>query len=169
MDEKDLQKIVDAVKENIKSPSINKGSSSTYKKDNITLIAAKLLAEAVEKEAERVGVKAVIAITNSGANPVLIHSTDDSFIASYDVALQKAYTSVAIKMPTSALKTMAQPNQPLYGIQFTNNCRIVVFGGGDPLKIGDEIVGGLGVSGGTEELDTYLSAYGADYFKNNLA
>jgi uncharacterized protein GlcG (DUF336 family) len=64
---------------------------------------------------------------------------------------------------------MAQPNQPLYGIQFTNNCRIVVFGGGDPLKIGDTVVGGLGVSGGTEELDTYLSAYGADYFKNNLA
>ena len=113
MDEKDLRKIVDAVKDNIKSPSINKGSASTYKTDNITLNTAKLLAEAVEKEAARVGVKAVIAITNSGANPILIHATDDSFIASYDVALQKAYTSVSLKMPTSTLKSMAQPNPPL--------------------------------------------------------
>ncbi len=169
MDDYTLAQIVEAVKKNINSPSSPGSTPVTYRKENITLAAAKVLADVIEEEAKRVGVKAVIAITNTGANPVLIHATDDSFIASYDVALQKAFTSVALKMPTSTLKGMAQPGSPLYGIQFTNNGRIVIFGGGDPLTVGDTIVGGLGVSGGSEELDTYLSDFGAKYFKENIA
>ena len=42
--------------------------------------------------------------------------------------------------------------------------RIVIFGGGDPLPYGGEIVGGIGVSGGSAEEDTALSAYGAELF-----
>ncbi len=168
MDNFSIEQIVEAVKKNINSPS-SESTLVTYEKKNISLKAAKLLADAIEEEAKKVGVKAVIAISNTGGNPVLIHATDDSFIASYDVALQKAYTSVALKMPTSTLKGMAQPNSPLYGIQFTNQGKIVIFGGGDPLTVGDTIVGGLGVSGGTEELDTYLSDFGAKYFKENIA
>ena len=52
----------------------------------------------------------------------------------------------------------------LYGIQFTNDGQIVIFGGGEPLKIGDRVIGGLGVSGGSEEQDAALAAYGAEIF-----
>ncbi len=131
---------------------------------NITLDLAKKLALAIEQKAKEIGVNAVVAICNSGANPVLVECMDNSYIASYDVALNKAFTVVALKMPTSKLKTMTSPGDPLYGIQFTNNGKIVIFGGGDPLKIGDKIIGGLGVSGGSEEQDTYLSKYGSEYF-----
>ena len=60
---------------------------------------------------------------------------------------------------------MRQPGGSLYGIQFTNNGKIVIFGGGEPLynKKG-EIIGGLGVSGGTEEQDTALAEYGQSVF-----
>ena len=131
---------------------------------NITLDLAKKLALAIEQKAKEIGVNAVVAICNSGANPVLVECMDNSYIASYDVALNKAFTVVALKMPTSKLKTMTNPGDPLYGIQFTNNGKIVIFGGGDPLKIGDKIIGGLGVSGGSEEQDTFLSKYGSEYF-----
>ena len=127
----------------------------------MNLDKAKKLALIVENEAKRIGVKAVVAISNSGARPVLVECMDDSYIASYDVAFNKAYTVVALKMPTSKLKTLSQPNQPLYGIQFTNQGQIVIFGGGEPLYKDGKIVGGLGVSGGTEEQDTYLAEFGA--------
>lgn len=127
----------------------------------MTLDKAKKLALIVEKEASRIGVKAVVAISNSAARPVLVECMDDSYIASYDVAFNKAYTVVSLKMSTSKLKTLSQPNGPLYGIQFTNQGQIVIFGGGEPLYVGGKIVGGLGVSGGSEEQDTYLAEFGA--------
>ncbi|MBP3361775.1 MAG: heme-binding protein [Clostridia bacterium] len=130
----------------------------------ITLKLAKKLAGAVEKKAEELGLKVVVAIADSAARPVLVECMDGAYIASYDIAFNKAYTSAALKMSTINLKALSQPGASLYGIQFTNGGRIVIFGGGDPLKSGDRIVGGLGVSGGTEEQDTMLSAYGAELF-----
>ena len=134
----------------------------------MTLEIAGKLAMRVEEKAREIGVNAVVAITDSGANPVLVHSMDDAYIASYDIALNKAYTVVSLKMPTKALKELAAPGGSLYGIQFTNQGRIVIFGGGNPLYSGDKIVGGLGVSGGTEEQDTFLSEYGASVFEEIL-
>ena len=78
----------------------------------------------------------------------------------------KAYTVVALKMSTAALKGMSQPGGSLYGIQHTNDGKIVIFGGGDPLVYNSQIIGGLGVSGGSEEQDTALSAYGASILEN---
>ena len=152
MCDREITKIVEDVVNNIKS------------KPEMTLNLAKKLAEKVEAEAAKIGVNAVVAISNSGARPVLVECMDDSYIASYDVAFQKAYTVVALKMPTIELKALSQPNQPLYGIQFTNNGQIVIFGGGVPLKVNGKIVGGLGVSGGSEEQDTYLADFGGKVF-----
>ena len=128
----------------------------------MSLKLAKKVIEAVEKKAAEIGVNVVVAISDAGARPVAVECMDDSYIASYDIALNKAFTSVAVKMPTVKLKEFSQPGGSLYGIQFTNNGQIVIFGGGDPLVYGGKIIGGIGVSGGTEEQDIYLSAYGAE-------
>ncbi len=135
---------------------------------SITLNQAKLLAEKVEKEAARIGVKAVVAIAGSGANIVCVECMDDSYLASYDIAVNKTYTCIALKMSTKELKPLAQPGASLYGIQFTNGGKIVVFGGGVPLKNGDKIIGAIGVSGGTEEQDTYLAEYGEKVFMEEI-
>lgn len=136
------------------------------RQDKMTLSLARKLSEEVRKEAEKIGVNAVVSVSDSGARPVLTECMDDSYIASYDIALNKAFTVVSLKMSTGELKNLAQPGQSLYGIQFTNNSKIVIFGGGEPLKIGDRVIGGLGVSGGTEEQDTYLAGYGRKVFEN---
>lgn len=133
-------------------------------KQDMSLELAKELAARVEQKAAQMGVKAVIVVMNGGANPVLVHCMDDSFIASYDVAFNKAYTVVGLKISTIELKKLAQPGGSLYGIQNTNGGRIVIFGGGEPLIAGGRIVGGLGVSGGTENEDTALAAYGRQVF-----
>lgn len=133
-------------------------------KQDMSLELAKTLAQRVEEKAVQMGVKAVVVVMNSGANPVLVHCMDDSFIASYDVAFNKAYTVVGLKISTIELKKLAQPGGSLYGVQNTNGGRIVIFGGGEPLMAGGRIIGGLGVSGGTEEEDTALAAYGRQVF-----
>ena len=152
MNDHEIKTIVESVVKNI-------GNNQ-----EMTLTLAKRLAEKVEAEAAKIGVNAVVAVSNSAARPVLVECMDDSYIASYDVAFNKAYTVVALKMSTIDLKALSQPNQPLYGIQFTNDGQIVIFGGGVPLKSNGKIIGGLGVSGGSEEQDTYLAAYGEKVF-----
>ena len=154
MNEKDLNGIIEAVMRDMNDVS------------SITLDMALALAEAVRKKASEIGVKAVVAIADRGANPVLVQCMDDSYIASYDIALNKAYTSVALKMPTCRLSELAKPGSSLYGIQFTNQGKIVIFGGGEPLCNREgEIIGAIGVSGGSESEDTALAAYGKEIFE----
>ncbi len=153
MDEHALKIIADTITREISS-------------GDITLDEAKTLSEQVRKRAKEMGVNAVVAVSNRSARPILVECMDDSFIASYDVAVSKAFTVVSLKMSTSELKPLAQPGGSLYGIQFTNDGKIVIFGGGEPLKnSAGKIVGGLGVSGGTEEQDTALAAYGKEIFE----
>ena len=144
-------------------------SSLKADRSKMTLSLAERLADAVIEEAKRTGVKAVVCVSNAGGHPILVKTMDDAYIASYDVAVNKAYTVVALKMSTMTLKPLAQPGESLYGIQFTNGGKIVIFGGGDPLcdEMGN-IVGGLGVSGGSEEQDAALSAFGKAYFEAKM-
>ena len=157
MNEQALQSIVDTVVKQIKAPR------------DMTLDTALALAEKVKAKAHKMGVKAVVAVSNRAGHPILAECMDDAYIASYDIAVQKAFTVVSLKMSTSDLKPLAQPGGSLYGIQFTNNGKIVIFGGGEPLKnAAGEIIGGLGVSGGSEEQDTALAAYGKQIFEKGM-
>lgn len=125
----------------------------------ITLDSAKRLIERIEQEALRRNKPSVIAVCSPDGNPVAVHVMDGSFLVSFDMAVKKAYTSVAVKMSTMELSRLAQPGQTFYGLgKMSDN--IVIFGGGVPLKVGDSIIGGLGISGGTGEEDNSLAEYG---------
>ena len=150
MDEKALRAVVDAVVRQVT--------------ESLTLETARRLSERVREEAARLGVKAVVAVSDRAGRPILVECMDDAYIASYDIAVNKAFTVTALKMSTSELKPLAQPGGSLYGIQFTNDGKIVIFGGGEPLKVGSRVIGGLGVSGGSEEQDAHLAAFGANAF-----
>ena len=141
------------------------GKELFLNKISITLSLARALTYVTEEKAKEIGINAVVSVADSSGRTVITECMDDSFVASYDIAQNKAFTAVSLKTSTEELKKLAQPNMPLYGIQFTNDCKIVVFGGGNPLYYEDALVGGIGVSGGTEEEDAYLSAYGAEAFQ----
>lgn len=160
MEDKQLKAIVDTIVDRYK----NGGASKRNREVN--LAAALQLSEAVKAEAKRIGIKAVVCVSDRGGHPILVERMDDAYIASYDVAVNKAFTVVALKMSTMTLKPLAQPGESLYGIQFTNGGKIVVFGGGEPLTDTDgSVIGGLGVSGGSEAQDTALAAFGKKYFE----
>lgn len=156
----ETKRVEDAVREVVRKM---KASSSM----NLKLATA--LIEKVEEEAARMGVKAVVAVSDAAGRPVAIHCMDGSYIGSYDVALNKTYTSVAFQMSTAELAKLAAPGGSLYGIQNTNEGKIVIFGGGEPLMVDGVMIGAIGVSGGTAEQDTKLGAYGKNILKDVIS
>lgn len=166
---KELSEIVDGVVRQVLAQNADVKEQKTKNSlPKMNLAVARELIRAVQSKARDMGVKAVTAVSDAGGNPIAVECMDDAFIASYDIAVNKAFTSVALKMPTSRLAELAKPGGTLYGIQNTNNGKIVIFGGGEPLENSFGIIGGLGVSGGTAEQDTALGAYGREYFENNI-
>lgn len=128
--------------------------------ERISLDAAKRLIGKIEEESARRGQQSVIAVCGPDGNPIAVHVMDGAFLVSFQVALQKAYTSVAVRMSTMELNALAQPGQTFYGIDKIQDGGIAILGGGVPLKVGDVIIGGLAVSGGTGEADHSLAEYG---------
>lgn len=125
----------------------------------MTLELSKKLIEKIEEEAKRRGKKAVIAVCGPDGNPIAVHVMDGAFLVSFDVAVRKAYTAVAVKMSTMELSKLAQPGQTFYGLESLDGGKIVIFGGGVPLVYQGNIIGGLGISGGTGEEDHSLAEY----------
>ncbi len=127
---------------------------------NISLDDALVLMTAARKKADEIGVPMVIAVVDAGGNLVAEHRMDDALLVSVDIARNKAYTSVAVKVATEDLAKAAQPGESLYGIHATDQGRIVIFGGGVPLYRGETLIGGLGVSGGSVEQDVSCAKAG---------
>ena len=142
--------------------------SSIRNEKVVSLKAADVLIEKVTQAAKERGMRIVAAVADAGGNPVAVRRMDGAYVASYDIALNKAYTSAALKMSTAKLSKLAAPGGELYGIQHTNGGKIVVFGGGEPLVYGGKVVGGLGVSGGTLKQDIELALVGKKFWEDVL-
>ena len=127
-------------------------------------LATQIIAEA-EKEAENLNVKMVISIVDAGGNLIALHRMDDAWIGSIEIAQGKAWTAIAFKLETEVLAGLTIPEQELYGINTTNNGKIVVFGGGIPLLQDGKVIGAIGVSGSTVPHDIAVAAAGVKAFE----
>lgn len=150
----------DLIEKTVKSVIANE-----FAGEKMTLKLALALIDKIEKKAASWNMRIVAAVSDASGNPVAVHCMDNAYIGSYDVAVNKTYTSIAFRMPTKELGKLSQPGKELYGIQFTNGGKIVIFGGGEPLLRNGKIIGALGVSGGTAEQDTKLAEYGVSVFE----
>ncbi|MDE7018215.1 MAG: heme-binding protein [Lachnospiraceae bacterium] len=134
-------------------------------KEVMSLRLAVLLIEAVEEKAKEMDMRVVIAVSDASGRPVAVHCMDNAYHGSFDVAVNKTYTATAFQMSTKELSRLCQPGQDLYGLQFSNEGKVMILGGGEPLMVGETMIGALGVSGGTAAQDTELAAYGKDMLK----
>lgn len=131
----------------------------------LNLSIAKALIEEVEKKANDHKIPVVIAISNSWGYPIAVHFMDGALPASYDIAVNKAFTSSTVRISTEELRELSKDGGELFGINNTNHNKIIAFPGGFPLEVEGEIVGGIGVSGGSADYDNFLAAYGKDLYK----
>ena len=117
------------------------------------------MARRAEEKAKQLGVPVVFAAVDQGGNLVLLQRMEGALLASIEIATGKAYTASALKMATHELGQAAGQNGPLYGIETAIPGKIVLFGGGFPYLVNGEVVGGIGVSGGTVEQDMEIARW----------
>ena len=126
----------------------------------IKLEEAQRIISAAEEKAGQMGQPMNIAVMDAGRNLVAFHRMDGAWVASTDIAIDKAFTSAGRGLTTRRIGEMAQPGQPLFGINTTNGGRIVIFAGGVPLMRDGEVIGAIGVSGGTVDEDEEVAEAG---------
>ena len=132
--------------------------------DSVTLESAQAVVEAARQKADQIGVPMDIAVVDAGNNLTAFARMDGAWLGSNDIAQNKAYTARAFDMSTKDLAPLCQPNQPLFGINASNQGRLIIFAGGIPLTAGGEVVGAIGVSGGSVEQDQEVAEAGVAAF-----
>ena len=124
---------------------------------------ARVLIEGAEEKSREIGIPMCSAVTDEAGNLLAFTRMDGAKISSIDIAISKAFTGAAAKKGTHEYNQLAVPGKPTFGIHVTNRGRFSIIGGGLPIIINDEVVGGIGISGGTAEDDLVVAQGAVDY------
>ena len=134
----------------------------------LTLAEAKKIIEGAAKKAEEINRPMSIAVVDAGGHLLAQVRMDGATIGSIDICLNKAFTSKAFNMSTRDLGNNSQPGQQFYGIHVSNHERIMIFAGGVPIKHDREVIGAIGVSGGSGDEDQIVAEAGVKTFEDNF-
>lgn len=131
----------------------------------ITLADARQIIAAAEKKAAEIGQPMNIAVADVGGNLVAHVRMDDAWLGSVDISIKKAWTSRAFDIATKDLAEHSQSGGQFFGINASNDGKVMIFAGGIPLKQNGRVVGAIGVSGGSGEQDHTVAEAGAAAFQ----
>ncbi|WP_424933179.1 GlcG/HbpS family heme-binding protein [Amaricoccus macauensis] len=130
---------------------------------------ARVLIRAAREHAEKIGVPVCIAVADEGGNLMAFERMDGSKPTSAIISIDKSYTAAGAKRATHEIGAASQPGAPAYGIASAIGGRMVVVGGGLPVIVDGEVVGGIGVSAGSPDQDREIAQAGIDAFFETLA
>jgi uncharacterized protein GlcG (DUF336 family) len=130
----------------------------------VTLADARRVIAAAEKKAAEIGQPMNIAVSDAGGNLVAHVRMDNAWLGSIDISIKKAWTSRAFDIATKDLATHSQSGDQFFGINASNDGRVMIFAGGIPLKRDGKVVGAVGVSGGSGEQDHAVAEAGVAAF-----
>jgi uncharacterized protein GlcG (DUF336 family) len=118
---------------------------------------ARALADDARARGLELGKALSIAVVDYGGFIVLIERMDGARPMTADIALSKAYSSAVMQRPTEMLENWRN-SDPVFFTQVgrMGHRPIVASKGGYTLKRGGEIIGGLGISGGSPDEDQQL-------------
>jgi uncharacterized protein GlcG (DUF336 family) len=115
------------------------------------------LIEAAQSKATEMGVAATVAIVDESGILKAFGRMDGAALVTVSSAQDKAFTAVGFGIPSHAWYPMIKEDPALlHGVPSAIE-RVVIFGGGIPLRSGGELVGGIGVGGGTHEQDRSIA------------
>jgi len=130
----------------------------------LDLADAGALLDGARAKAAEIGVPMCIAITDEGGNLVAFQRMDGGKVTSITIAIDKAFTAAGAKKATHEYGEVSQPGKPVYGIASAIGGRLMVVGGGLPVVVDGDVVGGIGVSSGTPAQDREVAQAGIDEF-----
>jgi uncharacterized protein GlcG (DUF336 family) len=131
---------------------------------SLTLSDARIMIAAGEAKAGELGIPYNLAVVDAGGNLISHVRMDGAWIGSIDVAINKAYTSRCFDMATADLAAFGKAGGPAFGIHTTNHQRVVIFGGGVPIRVDGKVVGAFGASGGSVDQDVVVALAAASAF-----
>ena len=120
------------------------------------LAIAKKIADRVEAESFKQDVPVAVTVIDIHGNVVLTHRMTGAPTFSLELSERKAYTSALVRMRTADLVPLVQPGAELYPLLAVSGGRYSAIGGGVPVTNEDQVIAGVGVSGGTVEQDTAI-------------
>lgn len=118
----------------------------------ITAEAASLAVRAAVDKARELGIRVNAAVTDASGVLAAFLRMQGAFLHSVDIAIDKAYTSASFGFPTAQWESILAADAAL-ARGMPQRPRLVVFGGGLPIREGGVLIGGIGVSGGSAEQD----------------
>ena len=121
-----------------------------------------IMLRAAEEKSREVGVAMCIAVTDECGNLIGFSRQDGGKVSSISIAIDKAFTAAAARNPTEHYNKLCQPGNPTFGIHVTNQGHFCIIGGGLPVIVDGQVVGGIGVSSGTPVQDIAVAQAGVD-------
>lgn len=131
----------------------------------LDLSEAQLLIAGATEKAREIGVPMCIAIVDESGNLIAFERMNGGKTSSVTIAQDKAFTAAAAKKATHDYNAVNVPGSLAFGIHTEVGGRISSVGGGLPVVVGGEVVGGIGLSSGTPQQDMDCAQAGIDYFE----
>ena len=133
---------------------------NVFTKQSVTSEAAHQVIAAAERKALEIATPMVIAVVDESGVLKALSRMDGAALLSVQVAQDKAYTAAGFGLSTDQWHDFIKNDPPLAAGATDGISRLVVFGGGYPIKVGDQVVGGIGVSGGHYSQDMEVAQAG---------
>jgi len=121
--------------------------------------AAHTAAGAAVQAAQAMGLRVNVAVVDAGGTLAAFLRMPGAFLHSVEIAIDKAYTAASFGFPTSQWMALLAGDEALR-IGLAERPRLVIFGGGLPIREAGELIGGIGVSGGSAEQDELCAQAG---------
>jgi len=129
--------------------------AATFDRPSVSSELARAMLDAAERKAAEMGHPFVIAIVDDSGILKAFSRMDGAALLSVQIAQDKAYTAAGFGLSTDGWHDFIKDDPPLAMGATAGIDRLVVFGGGFPIAIDGNVVGGIGVSGGhyTQDMD----------------
>jgi uncharacterized protein GlcG (DUF336 family) len=134
----------------------------------LSLSDAKVMLEGAERKAKEIGVPMCIAVVDDSGTLIALSRMDGAKVTAVHLAIDKAFTAAAAKRATHIYNELCVPGKPGFGLHTSHDGRFSIVGGGLPVVVDEEIVGGIGASTGTPQEDQAVSQAGIDHLLSTL-
>jgi len=121
---------------------------------SLTLEDCRKIIASAQAEAEKLGKPMTVCIVDAGGYALSMERMTGARALQPSIATAKAYTAAVMQRPTRMLKWWAENDVALFSqVARMGHQPVVACDGGVPVKRDGEIIGGIGVSGGSGEED----------------
>ena len=136
--------------------------------NRLSLSDARVLLQGARKKSTEIGVPMCIAIVDESGTLLAFERMDGGRVTSTIIAQDKAFTAAGARKATHEYNEVCKPGNLAFGIHTAIGGRLCVVGGGLPVAVEGQVVGGIGISSGTPAQDMECAQAGIEYFLSTV-